>query len=248
MPTAVEVPTKQTAPAPVAALLGLAGASLAMELEATVHSIAIVGAASSLRMDGAERALAASICTLCIAAFILATGSLGDRLGRKRVMLLGLAVSMTGGVITALATSPVQFAVGRAVSGVGFAASFGLSFALLPAIAPEPAALARAVARWLALQGIGIVVLCLLGGYLAGVSWRLAYLLSPAVAAVALLWCLQTVPEAKDPAPGPFDAPGLFLVAVGLVGTLYGISNAASAGWTSTKVQLPLLVGFAVLI
>src|SRR5258708_2730029 len=218
MPTAVEVPTKQTAPAPVAALLGLAGASLAMELEATVHSIAIVGAASSLRMDGAERALAASICTLCIAAFILATGSLGDRLGRKRVMLLGLAVSMTGGVITALATSPVQFAV------------------------------ARAVARWLALQGIGIVVLCLLGGYLAGVSWRLAYLLSPAVAAVALLWCLQTVPEAKDPAPGPFDAPGLFLVAVGLVGTLYGISNAASAGWTSTKVQLPLLVGFAVLI
>jgi DHA2 family multidrug resistance protein-like MFS transporter len=248
MPKAVGVPAKPTTAPPLAALLGLAGASLAMELEGTVHSIAIVGAASALRMDGDERALAASIGTLCTAAFILATGSLGDRLGRKRVMLVGLAVSAAGGVITALATSTAQFAVGRALSGVGFAASFGLSFALLPAVAPEPAALARTVARWLALQGIGIVALCLLGGYLADVSWRLAYLLSPAVAVVALVWCLRTVPEAKDPEPGPFDAPGLLLVAAGLVGTLYGISNAASAGWTSTKVQVPLLVGVALLI
>lgn len=248
MPEAMEEQAKRPGPAGLPALLGLAGASLAMELEATVHAIAIVSAASSLRMNGAERALAASICTLCIAASILATGSLGDRLGRKRIMMLGLVASMAGGVITALATSAAQFAAGRALSGLGFAASFGLSFALLPAIAPEPAALARAIARWLALQGIGIVVLCLVGGYLAGVSWRLAYLLSPAVAGFALLLCLRTVPEARNPAPGPFDAPGLLLVAVGLVGTLYGISNAASAGWTSMRVLVPLLVGFAVLI
>jgi hypothetical protein len=86
------------------------------------------------------------------------------------------------------------------------------------------------------------------GGYLAGVSWRLAYLLSPAVAAVALLWCLRTVPEAKNPVARPFDAPGLLMVALGLVGTIYGISNAASAGWASTKVLMPLLAGFAMLI
>lgn len=230
------------------ALLGLVGASLPMEVDPAIHNIAIVSAGGALHMTGADRALAASIGTLCIAAFILTTGALGDRLGRKRVMLAGLAVSMAGGVVTALATSTAMFAAGRALSGLGFAAAFGLSFALLAAVAPGPSALARAVARWLALQAACIVVLCLLGGYLAGLSWRLAYLLSPAVAAVALLWCLRTVPEARDPEPGPFDALGLILVALGLVGTLFGVSNAASAGWTNPKVLLPLLLGLAVLV
>ncbi len=218
-----------------------------MELDAAVHNIAIVPAGGALNMDGTDRAIAASIGTLCVAAFILATGALGDRLGRKRVMLLGLAVSIVGGIVTALATDTLMFTAGRVLSGIGFAASFGLSFALLPAVAPDPSALAHTVARWLALQATGIVVLCLLGGYLAGVSWRLAYLLSPAIAGMALLLSLRTVPEAKDPAPGRFDAPGLLLVAVGLVGTLYGISNAASAGWTSPKVLLPLMLGLVVL-
>jgi DHA2 family multidrug resistance protein-like MFS transporter len=230
------------------ALLGLVAASLPMELDAAVHNIAIVGAGAALRMDATDRAIAASIATLCVAAFILTTGALGDRLGRKRVMLLGLLLSMAGGVITALSTSTVLFTAGRVLSGIGFAASFGLCFALLPAIAPEPAALARAVARWLAFQATGIVVLCMLGGYLTGVSWRLGYLLGPAIAVVALVWCLRTVPEAKDPAPGAFDVPGLLLVAIGLAGTLYGISNAASAGWTSPKVLLPLILGIAVLV
>lgn len=239
---------KRAGSAGLPALLGLVAASLPMELDAAVHNIAIVAAGGALGMDGAERAIAASISTLCIAAFILATGALGDRMGRKRVLLLGLVVSMAGGILTALATGTVMFTAGRVLSGIGFAASFGLSFALLPAVAPEPAALARAVARWLALQATGIVMLSLLGGYLAGVSWRLAYLLSPAIAVAALLWCLRTVPEAKDPAPGRFDAPGLLLVAIGLVGTLYGISNAASAGWASPMVVLPLLLGLAVLV
>lgn len=229
------------------ALLGLVAASLPMELDPAVHNIALVAASGALHMDGADRAVAASIGTLCVAAFILATGSLGDRVGRKRIMLLGLVVSMAGGLVTALAAGTAMFAFGRALSGVGFAAAFGLAFALLPAVAPEPKALARAVAQWLGLQATAIVFLCLLGGYLAGVSWRLAYLLSPAVAVVALLWCLKYVPEAKDAEPGPVDAPGLILVAVGLVGALYGVSNAASAGWASAKVLMPLLGGLAIL-
>ncbi|MBM3650092.1 MAG: MFS transporter, partial [Alphaproteobacteria bacterium] len=247
MPEPVEQSAKRTSGAGFAALLGLVGAALPMELDPAVHNVAILGAGNALHMDGADRALATSMGTLCIAAFILTTGSLGDRFGRKRIMLLGLLVVMAGGVIAALATSTAMFALGRALTGIGFAASFGLAFALLATIAPEPAALARTVARWLALQTAGIVLLCLLGGYLAGISWRLAYLLSPAVAALAFLWCLKTVPEAKNATPGPFDVPGLLLVAIGLVGTLYGVSNAASAGWTSAKVLLPLLLGLGVL-
>jgi MFS family permease len=237
-----------TKPKTRGALFALVGASLPMSLDPAVHNIAVVAAGNALHMAGPERALAASIGTLCIAATILATGSLGDRLGRKKVMLAGLVVALAGGVITAAAQGAPLFIVGRALSGVGFAASFGLSFALLRAVAPEPAALARSVATWLALQVFGVVVLCLVGGYLADLSWRAAYLLGPAVSFVALLWCLKAVPEARDASAGGFDGIGLLLVALGLVGTLYGVSNAASAGWGSGRVLLPLAAGLVVLV
>lgn len=229
------------------ALLALVGASLPMNLDPAIHNIAVVAAGNALHMSGAQRSLAASIGTLCIAATILTTGSLGDRLGRKKIMLVGLLVTLAGGIVTALAQDALMFSIGRSLSGVGFAASFGLSFALLRAIAPQPDALAKTVAKWLALQTLGIVVLCVAGGYLAGVSWRAAYLVGPAVGVVALLLCLKSVPEARDPVVGRFDGVGLILVALGLVGSLYGVSNAASVGWGSERVLVPLLGGLILL-
>jgi MFS family permease len=219
-----------------------------MNLDPAIHNIAVVAAGNALHMTGAQRSLAASIGTLCIAATILATGSLGDRLGRKKVMLAGLLVTLAGGAVAALAQDALMFSIGRSLSGVGFAASFGLSFALLRAIAPRPDALAKTVARWLALQTLGIVVLCIVGGYLAGVSWRAAYLVGPAVGMVASIACLKWVPEARDPAVRGFDGVGLILVALGLVGSLYGVSNAASAGWISVRVLVPLLGGLVLLV
>ena len=229
-------------------MLALVGASLPMSLDPAVHNIAVVAAGNALHMTGTGRSLAASIGTLCIAASILATGSIGDHLGRKKVMLLGLLVTLAGGLVTAAATNTAVFALGRVLSGVGFAASFGLSFALLRAVAPEPDALARAVAKWLALQTFGVVVLCLLGGYLAGVSWRAAYLLGPVVGILALIWCMKVVPETKVPDAGRLDGVGLVLVAVGLVSALYGVSNAASAGWSSARVLAPIVIGLVLLV
>ena len=127
--------------------------------------------------------------TLCIAAAILATGSLGDRLGRKKIMLGGLMLSAVAGIMTAMAPNTAVFTAGRALAGVGYAASFGLSFALLRTVAPDDAQLSRAVAQWLALQTFGVVVLGLLVGYLAGLGWRTAYLLPSFIAGVALLLC-----------------------------------------------------------
>ncbi|MBM3647345.1 MAG: MFS transporter, partial [Alphaproteobacteria bacterium] len=231
-----------------AALLALVGASLPMNLDPAVHNVAVVAAGNALHMNGAERSLAASLGTLCIAASILATGSLGDRLGRRKIMLAGLVVTLAGGAVTALAQNSFMFFVGRSLSGVGFAASFGLSFALLRSIAPQPDALATTVARWLALQTLGIVALSVLGGYLASVIGRAAYLLGPGVGVVALLGCLKSVPEARDPAAGHFDGVGLILVALGLVGSLYAVSNAASAGWGSVRVLAPLAGGMILLV
>ncbi len=231
-----------------AAVWALASASLAMSVDPSVHNIAFVGAANQLGMTGNQRSLVASIGTLCIAAAILATGSLGDRLGRKKIMQVGLLLAVIAGVVTSLAHNTAMFAAGRVIGGIGYAASFGLSFALLRAIAPDEAQMSRAVAQWLALQTIGVVVLGLLGGYLAGMGWRVAYLLPSAVAVLAFLFCLRSVPEARADNLGPFDTSGLVLIAVGLVCTLDGVSASASAGWGSTKVLIPLAIGTVVLV
>jgi MFS family permease len=230
------------------AVFALAAASLAMSVDPSVHNIAFVGAANQLGMTGDQRSLVASIGTLCIAASILATGSLGDRLGRKRIMLGGLLLATVASVVTALARNTAMFTLGRVLAGVGYAASFGLAFALLRAVAPQEAQLSRAVAHWLALQTFGVVVLGLFGGYLAGVGWRIAYLLPGAIAVLAFFYCLFRVPEAKADDAGPFDAIGLVLVAIGLVSALYGVSNSASAGWGSSRVLIPLGVGLLVLL
>ncbi len=230
------------------AVVALASASLAMSVDPSVHNIAFVGAANHLGMSGSQRSLVASIGTLFIAATILATGSIGDRLGRKKIMQAGLLLSLLGGVLTSVAQSTVMFAVGRSLAGIGYAASFGLSFALLRAVAPEEGQLSRAVAQWLALQTFGVVALGLLGGYLAGLGWRIAYLLPSAVAALAFLFCLRTVPEARADNLGPFDAVGLVLIAVGLVCTLDGISASASSGWARSRVLFPLGIGLVILL
>ena len=230
------------------AVLALAVASLAMSVDPSVHNIAFVGAANQLGMTGDQRSLVASIGTLCIAASILATGSLGDRLGRKRIMLGGLLLATIGSAVTALAQDTVMFTVGRILSGVGYAASFGLAFALLRAVAPQETQLSRAVARWLALQTFGVVVLGLFGGYLAGVGWRIAYLLPGAIGLLSFFYCMFAVPEARADDVGPFDGIGLSLVALGLVSTLYGVSNSASAGWGNVRVLVPLSLGVLVLV
>jgi DHA2 family multidrug resistance protein-like MFS transporter len=250
------MPATAVLEAPVAApakstripVLALASASLAMSVDPSVHNIAFVGAANTLGMSGSQRSLIASVGTLCIAATILATGSLGDRLGRKKIMLGGLALAAMAGIVTSIAPNTAVFTLGRVMAGVGYAASFGLSFALLRAVAPDDAQLSRAVAQWLALQTLGVVVLGLLGGYLAGLGWRIAYLLPSVIAGVALLFCIRSVPEARAENTGRFDLIGLMLIAIGLVLTLDGVSASATAGWGSAKVLFPLGIGLVILV
>ncbi|SKC58106.1 MFS transporter [Krasilnikoviella flava] len=224
-----------------AALVALTAASCLQVVDPTANNIAIVGASVDLDMSSSSRAFAASVGTLSLAAFILTTGALGDRLGRRKVMLAGLVVAIAGGVLTAIAPTTAIFILGRAVTGVGIAASFGLSFALLREVLPNQ--IPKAVAFWLAGQTAAALVLGVVAGWLAGFGWRFGYLAMPIVAVIALLMCLRGLPEAKADSVGAFDYVGLGSIAVSLIGLIYGLSNAASYGWGSTQVLVPVLVG-----
>ncbi|WP_162243385.1 MFS transporter [Cellulomonas sp. Leaf334] len=224
-----------------AALVALTAASCLQVVDPTANNIAIVGASVDLGMSSSQRAFAASVGTLSLAAFILTTGALGDRLGRRKVMLAGLLVAVAGGLLTALAPTTGFFMLGRAVTGIGIAASFGLSFALLREVLPDK--IPKAVAFWLAGQTAAALVLGVVAGWMAGFGWRYGYLTMPIVAVIAFLMCMRGLPEAKADTVGPFDYLGLSSVAVALIGIIYGLSNASTYGWGSTQVLAPAAVG-----
>ncbi|GII99559.1 putative MFS family arabinose efflux permease [Sediminihabitans luteus] len=229
-----------------AALIALTAASCLQVVDPTANNISIVGASVDLDMSGSERAFAASVGTLALAALILTTGALGDRLGRRKVMLAGLLVAVIGGVITAIAPSTAIFILGRAVTGIGIAGSFGLSFALLREVLPNN--IPKAVAFWLAGQTAAALVLGVVAGWMAGISWRLGYLTMPIVAVVAFLMCMRGLPEAKADKVGKFDYVGLSAIAVSLIGLIYGLSNAGGDGWTSSSVLIPLAIGVVAMV
>jgi MFS family permease len=221
--------------------VALTAASCLQVVDPTANNIAIVGAGVDLEMTSSARAFAASVGTLALAAFILTTGALGDRLGRRRIMLLGLLTAIVGGLVTAIAPTTAIFMLGRGITGIGIAASFGLSFALLREVLPNQ--IPKAVAFWLAGQTAAALVLGVAAGWMAGFGWRFGYLTMPIVALVAFLMCLRGLPEARSDDVGPFDYVGLGSIAVALIGLIYGLSNAASFGWGSTEVLVPVLVG-----
>lgn len=224
-----------------AALIALTAASCLQVVDPTANSIAVVNAAVDLDMDGAQRAFASSVGTLALAAFILTTGSLGDRFGRRKVMLTGLVIAIFGGVLTAIAPSTPIFMLGRGITGIGIAAAFGLSFALLRTVMPDN--IPKAVAFWLAGQTAAAIILGLVVGVMAGYNWRVGYLLMPIVAVIAFLMCMRGLPEAKSDNIGPFDFVGLSAIAIAMIGIIYGLSNAASYGWTAPQMYIPVAVG-----
>ncbi|MCK0117178.1 MFS transporter [Isoptericola sp. S6320L] len=228
-----------------AALVALTAASCLQVVDPTANNIAIVGASVDLDMSSSARAFAASVGTLSLAAFILTTGALGDRLGRRRIMLLGLLTAIAGGVVTAIAPTTAIFMLGRGITGIGIAASFGLSFALLREVLPGQ--IPKAVAFWLAGQTAAALVLGVVAGWMAGFGWRFGYLTMPLVALIAFAMCLRGLSEARSDDVGPFDYVGLGSIAVALIGLIYGLSNAASYGWTSAQVLVPVLAGLVFL-
>lgn len=213
-------------------------ASLQM-IDPTVANTALVKAGETLQMQGATLALAASISTLAEAATVLLLGFLGDRLGRRRMLMVGLLLSIAGDGIALTAPSAGLFLLGRALVGIGVGAILALSFASVRFVS-RPEQLGRALGVWNLLIIAGFMGGSLLGGVLADSSWRLALGLVPVIALV----CLPLVPLLLPAMPVNralrADWPGLISIAVAMVLLLSGVSHAVS-GFTSPQFVIPTL-------
>ena len=223
-----------------AALLALSVAGAAQAADVSLNNTAIALAGSDLGMSAAERSFGASVGTLALAASILTVGSLGDRHGRRRLLEWCCVALVIGGIVTAAAPGFATYVVGRTLTGVGLAGTLALSMALIRSVAAD--SVAHATSLYFTGQVGFAVPLTLIGGGLIDLSWRLGYLVVPAVGVLALVLNRAFVPDAKAAEPRRPDPVGMVLIAIGLVGVIWGVSG-ASDGWDSPRVLVPTIVG-----
>ncbi|MCX6387930.1 MAG: MFS transporter [Solirubrobacterales bacterium] len=211
-----------------------------------VGTNALVKASRALDMSAGTMALAASISTLALAATVMSTGLIADRVGRRRALMGALLLAMTGDVLTALAPSSAFFLLGRAVTGVGLGAVFCAAFAYLQVVT-TPKSLAKSVGLFSAVGSITMILWSLVGGQLAGESWRLAFLLVPAACAVGFLAVPNLLPKVDKVEARGSDVLGQVLLALGVILFLYGASHAVK-GLTRPDTLVGMLGGIALVV
>ena len=189
---------------------------------------------------------------LPLASLILLGGSLGDRLGRRRVFLIGVAWFAGASLLCAVAPNIEILIAARALQGVGGALLTPGSLAIISAsFAPDDRA--AAVGAWSGLGGVATAIGPFLGGWLVqDVSWRWAFAINLPFAVAVIFLGMKYVPETRAVSRATrLDIPGTLLVAGGLGALTYGTTTAGSTGWHAeawiiTAVGLALLAGFVI--
>lgn len=210
-----------------------------------ISSIALVDAAKALHFSAETTALASSISTLALAATVIATGLFADRIGRKLLLMIALVVVIAGDLLVAGSTNSTLYLIGRVIAGVGLGAVFGAAFAYVRAIAPDH--IGSALGQFGAAGGIVTMLGGLIGGTLVTSSWRMAYLVVPVLCLIGLVLVPRMLPKVAKIAASKIDYPGIILIALGVIGILYGVSN-ASSNLTAPTTWMPILIGILALI
>ena len=181
---------------------------------------------------------------LTLSGLLLLGGSLGDRLGRRRIFTIGIVWFAVASLLCAVSPNITFLIIARAVQGIGGALLTPGSLAILEA-SFVPGDRARAIGAWSGLGGISTAIAPFLGGWLiSAVSWRLIFLINlPAAIAVVYL-ALRYVPETRDmEEKGGIDVAGSVLVVLALVGLCYGLVEGPDLGFTTAAVLVSLIGG-----
>jgi EmrB/QacA subfamily drug resistance transporter len=212
-------------------------------LDSTVVNVALPAVQADLEIAARGAQWVYGAYALVLAALLLIGGTLGDRYGRRRVFVLGAAIFAAASAWCALAPGPGQLVAARAVQGAGGALLVPASLAIVGA-SFEGKLRAKAIGAWGALSGTAMAVGPVLGGWLVEeVSWRVAFLISPAMAVAAITIALGLVPETRDPEVHRLDLAGAVLATTGLTGLVYGLIESSASGFGDPVVLTALILG-----
>ncbi|MFI8432562.1 MFS transporter [Streptomyces sp. NPDC079020] len=186
--------------------------------------------------------------TLVFAGLLFTAGLLGDRIGRKKVLLFGILVFGIGSGLAALSSSPAELITWRALMGFGAAFVMPATLAVLMNVF-ERDEQPKAIGIWAGSVGLGIAIGPITGGLLLEhFWWGSIFLVNVPVVVVALVAMVLLVPDSRDPKPGRVDPLGVVLSIVGLVLLVYGIIRGGElADFTDSTVLVSSIGGLVVL-
>ena len=230
------------------ALGALALAMLTIGLDSTILNVAVPTLAVSLHASNDELQWFSAIYTLVLAAFLLPAGTLGDRFGRKKLLLAALALFGIASALCAWAGSADMLIAGRALLGLGAAFMMPLSMGVLPTLFPDAKERARAITIWVTATALGLPLGPILGGWLLDhFWWGSVFLINVPLVAAGLVAVALFVPETSSGNTRRLDVLGAVMSSLGLLALTYGFIEAGSNGWGDPLVYGAIIVGAVLL-
>jgi len=230
-------------PAQAVALAVLCAVLFLTFLDNTIVSVGLANIQSDLHAGVTSLQWVVNGYALTFASFMLAAGMLGDILGRKRIMLAGVAIFCAGSVVCALASNVDWLIAGRVVMGVGAAASEPGTLSIIRHVYPDRETRADALGVWAAVSGLALALGPVIAGALVGYSsWRTIFWFNLGFGAVAFLLAAVFVPESADRQGRRIDYAGFLFGAAFLACLSFGVIQGEDWGYTAPSIVALFIV------
>jgi EmrB/QacA subfamily drug resistance transporter len=224
-------------------------ATFTLAVDFSILNVALPTIGADVGFSLADLQWIATTFALCAAGFTLFFGRIADLFGRKRLLLVGMAVLGIGSLVGGLATTPPVLLAARIAQGLATAAVIPAALSLLTTSFPEGSLRNKALGLNGALMAAGFTTGAILGGVLTDLlSWRWAFFINVVVSAVVLVLAPGVLSETRPERRPTLDVPGALAVTAALLSVVYGLTQAGARSWSDVQAIGPLLVGAALLV
>jgi len=216
------------------ALHAVSIALIIVGIDSTILNVALPSIARDLHAASSDLVWINASYIIMYGSTILLSGTLGDRFGRKRLLLSGMMIFMGGSIWSGLAASPQLLIVGRLIQGVGGGMLTPVTLSLVTAIFPDAVERAKAIGAWAAMMGVGIALGPILGGLLlTWFPWGSVFFVNVPVVIAGLIAITLCVPESKDANASAIDGWGAILSTVGMFALFFFLIEGPERGFAS---------------
>ena len=205
-------------------------------MDLTVLNLAVPQLTADLKPSAAQLLWIIDIYGFMVAGFLMTMGTLGDRIGRRRLLLIGAAAFGAASILAAFSTSAEMLILARAVLGLAGATLAPSTLSLITNMFPDPRERTFAIGMWISSFSVGAIIGPFVGGLLIEYYWWGAvFLASVPVMVMLLVLGPLLLPEYRDPAARRIDLASAVLSLVAVLSFIYGVKRMAEAGFASTS-------------
>lgn len=229
------------------AVIAIAGMQFLATMDGAIAVVTLPKIQAELHLNDATRSWVITAYMLSFGGLMLLGGRLGDTFGRKRVFIGGITLFTLASIGVGLAQEDIGLAIFRLIQGVGAAVASPTALALIATTFPKGPLRTAAVGVFGAMTGVGSIAGLIVGGALAEVSWRLAFLINVPAGALMIYLAVRSLTETERE-PMKLDVAGSVLATLGCTAAVFGFTQGPDRGWDSPYTIVSLIAAAALLI